>query len=308
MGEAFVIQYSGTGVGQLYKMNNTLYLTQDTSTTTYDLTHVDNNTLTKIVAILNALTYITCTLKGTGTDASTLINDISINYPADIKTQAYVVGYGNYTSPYAISEIIAKSPEDIHQTWFDSTDAFIEKLTGYVFTSATYTGDIDIKNDNIRTNNNYEYYTDLFKNAYYLSDYAPVTAISALEIDGTTITASTVKLDKNNIILTTDSELTRWIPGLAKATVTITYGYASTSNEAALVREFATLIISGIYHGYDLMEMTTGKVNRVDHMGVTLTSEGYPIDLVAFEREKARYNQLLKQIPKKQIWRVTLGV
>jgi hypothetical protein len=308
MGAAFIIQYSGIGVGTMYKIGNTIYLTLNTTTTPYLLTSAGNDTLTELVAVFGALDNVTCTLVGTGTDASTLINDISINHKADIKTNAYTVGYNNYTSPQVVCDILARAPEELQQSWFDNVDAEIEKLTGYKFRSATYSGNLDIKYNNIRTNNDYEYYTDLFKNAYFLDQYAPVTALSALTVDSTTVTPTYVKIDRDTLILTSDAEATRWIPGIAKATATLTYGYATTTNEGKIAKELATLLVCGIYHGYDLMAMTTNTINRIDHMGVTLTSEGYPVDLVSFEREKSRVKELMKVLPKKFVWRTSNGV
>ena len=87
MAEAFRIQYTGSQTtATMYIENNVLTLTIGASTTTYALTNASYDTLTELVTTLDAVTDVVCSLVAAGTTSSSLLNDISKDYKADIKT------------------------------------------------------------------------------------------------------------------------------------------------------------------------------------------------------------------------------
>jgi len=93
---AFTIRYRGSADTATLTIDNTttntLTLTIDGVDTAKDLTHADNDTLTEIVAVLEAIDNVTCTIDSdaTGTDVSTTLEDLDA---VDIKAATYTVEY-----------------------------------------------------------------------------------------------------------------------------------------------------------------------------------------------------------------------
>ena len=93
---AFTIRYKGSADTVTLTIDNTttntLTVTIDGVDTTKDLTEAANDTLTEIVAVLDAISGITCTIDSdaTGTDVSTTLQDLT---DVDIKTVTYTVEY-----------------------------------------------------------------------------------------------------------------------------------------------------------------------------------------------------------------------
>ena len=245
---AFTITYTGASLTcTAYLEGGTLYLV-DSQTRSFSLAHADFNTLTELIAAINLITGYTATLIAPGTTASTELNEISSSHTANLKSTLYTMTYGNYTSPKKVCDFLNVSANDVHYSWLDDADADIETFTGKKFKSTTITSQsIDVSREKIATCNDYEAYVGLRSNAYYLEDYAPLVTLSALTIDGITVTPSYTILDYNRIILTSNAETTVFIPGQSKMTVTLSYGYAVDSTEGKLASEYSTLFVAQKY-------------------------------------------------------------
>ena len=242
---------------------------------------------------------------GTGADSSSLLNEISYDYKADIKTQSYVAGYKNYTSPKKVCSLVRRNADKIQQSWLDEADAYIENLTGYVFRSTTITStDLNISAGDVHTNGNYSYTYNPRDNALIMREYTPVTTLTSLSIDGTTVTASYVIVDGNILTLSNDAETTTWVPGRAKATVTLTYGYASTSKEGILASEYATLHIIQKYFIKELMDAKLSG-GKIDHASVVITDDSPNSESMTRAELNKRLDDIEKSLPKKQ--RYALG-
>jgi len=245
---AFTITYTGSNATcTAYLEGGTLYLV-DSTTRTFPLSNANYDTLTELIAAINLLTGYTATLIAAGTIASTELNEISSSHAANLKSTLYTMTYGNYTSPKKVCDFLNASANDVHYSWLDEADNDIENYTGKKFKSTTITSQsIDVSREKIATCNNYEAYAGLRSNAYYLEDYAPLVTLSALTIDGITVTPSYTILDYNKIILTSNAETTVFIPGKSKMTVTLSYGYAVDSTEGKLASEYSTLFVAQKY-------------------------------------------------------------
>jgi hypothetical protein len=283
----------------MYIENNVLTLTLGSSVTTYALSNASYDTLTELVTVLDAVTSIDCTLIAAGTTSSILLNPISKDYKANIKTLIYTAGYSNYTTPKKLCSLVRRDADKIQQSWLDEADAFIENMTGYVFKSTTITStNLDISEKDIYTNTDYCYtYTPSY-NALILRDYTPVSTLTTLTVNSQSVTASYVIIDGNTLILSTDAETTTWIPGRAKATVTLTYGYSATSKEGILASEYATLYI---IQKYFVREMMDAKLSggTVQHMDVVI-SEGVSVEELTRREISSRMKEIEKSLPTKQ--------
>lgn len=93
------ITYSGAGtLVTLDIADGTLTLTVDAVETELDLTATANNTLTKLVAVIEALTDFTCTL-ATGADGSTASTALDDVEAQDLISAAYTATYETYSFP-----------------------------------------------------------------------------------------------------------------------------------------------------------------------------------------------------------------
>jgi hypothetical protein len=255
----------------------------DSTTRTFSLSHNDYNTLTELIAAINLITGYSATLIAPGTTASIELNEISSAHAANLKSTLYTMTYGNYTSPKKVTDFLNASANDIHYSWLDDADADIENYTEKKFKSTTITSQsIDVSREKIATCNDYEAYVGLRSNAYYLEDYAPLVTLSALTIDGITVTPSYTILDYNRIILTSNAETTVFIPGKSKMTVTLSYGYAVDSTEGKLASEYSTLFVAQKYLQATFSEnKTTGKAATRQHAGTS-----YSVDMMVSEESR----------------------
>ena len=93
------ITYSGAGTTVTLDIaDDTLTLTVDAVETELDLTATANNTLTKLVAVIEALTDFTCTL-ATGADGSTASTALDDVEAQDLIAEAYTATYETYSFP-----------------------------------------------------------------------------------------------------------------------------------------------------------------------------------------------------------------
>lgn len=93
------ITYTGSGSTVTYaKTDKTLTLTVNGSATEIDLTSNANNTLTKLVSVIDALADFSCTL-ATGADGNTDSNMLSEVSGQDLLTSPYTATYLRYSFP-----------------------------------------------------------------------------------------------------------------------------------------------------------------------------------------------------------------
>ena len=308
MPDAFSIQYTGAqATATLWKEAGILYLTIGSSTTTYSLSNASYDTLTELTTVLDAVADITCTLIATGTLASTLLNDISQSHKADIKTAIYYAGYNNYTSPKKVTELMDIDAVDVKNTWLDEADSEIEERTGFKFRATTITStNINIDGGFIYTCNDYQWSQYLYDNAYTLRDYAPVTTLTALTIDGTAVTVTYAIVEHDQIILTSDAETTVWVPGRAKATVTLTYGYATTTKEGIMASEYCTYYVGLKYLGVEHRDQVNeGSADTIHHASVVLETGNAQAEENGLRREWMERMNYLSSKLQKTIYRVS---
>jgi hypothetical protein len=305
MAEAFTIQYTGSQTtATLYKEAGVLYLTIGASTTTYALANPSHDTLTELVATLDAVTDVTCTLTAAGTTASTLLNDISGSYKADIKTLPYVVGHSNYTSPKRISQLVRRNADKIQQNWLDEADAALENLTGYVFRSTTLSStNLNISGEDIFTNDEYAYCYSPHYNALILRDYYPVSTLTTLTVNDVSVTPSYVIVDHNTLTLSSDAETGTFVPGRAKVALACTYGYSGTSREGILATEYATLYIIQQYFIKELMDAKLSGA-KIDHASVVISDTGANSEAITRAEISSRMKEIEKSLPSKLRYKV----
>lgn len=241
--QALILHYTGSATkSNAYIEGGTLYI-DDSQLRVFDLTHEDYETLGKIKDTLDTLTGYSCTLIADPDTPSIDLNDISSKHPADLKTETYCFGYGNYTNPRHVSEFINVGANDLKQDWFDAADADLESATNKKFRKQKLVeAPINISRDKISTNNEYTKF-QLCSNAY-VCDFLPITALTSLEIDGITVTPAKTIVTYNTIILTNESETTTWIPGIGKAIVSLEYGYDVETPQGRLAGEFSKLFVA----------------------------------------------------------------
>jgi len=292
---AFTITYTGSATAcTAYLEGGTLYLV-DSTTRTFPLSHTDYQTLSKLVTAINSLTGYSATLVAPGTTASTELNEISSTHAANLKSMIYTMTYGNYTSPKIVCDFLNANANDIHYTWLDDADTDIENYTGKKFRSTTITNQsIDVSREKITTCNDYEAYTSLKSNAYYLYEWAPLGTLSALTIDGIAVTPSYVIVGYNTLILTSSAETTVFIPGKNKMTITLSYGYDSTTNEGKLASEYCTLFVANKYNQASFSEdRSLGRSATRQHAGTV-----YSVDMEFQEETKVQkeWDRRMKEI------------
>lgn len=284
--DAFSIQYTGAQTAaSIWKESGVFYITVGSTTTSYDLSEATKDTVGELVSLLDGLTDVTCNLIAPTGTGSSLLNDISQDHKADIKTAVYYAGYNNYSSPKKVTELLSVAPVEIKNSWLDEADNDIESFTGKKFRLQTLTSQsIDVSKGFISTNNDYEAYAGLRNNAYYLDDYAPLVTLSSLTIDGIAVTPSHVVLDYDKIILTSDAETTVWPPGKGKAVLTITYGHSSDSTEGKLASEYSTLFAAVKYlHAAFSENKASGSAATRHHADVV-----YSVEIESSEEAKTR--------------------
>ena len=296
--DAFSIQYTGAQTtAVIWKESGVFYITIGSTTNSYNLSDPTKDTIGELVSILDALSDVSCSLIAPTGTSSSLLNDISQDHKADIKTAIYYAGCNNYSSPKKVTELLNVPATDIKNSWLDEADADIEGYTGKKFRVQTVTSQsIDVSKAFISTNNDFEGHTGLIGNAYYLEDYAPLVSLASLTIDGTAVTPSYAILDYSRIILTSDAEAISWVPGKSKATLSITYGYAEDSTEGKLASEYSTLFTAVKYlHASFSESKESGSAATRQHADVV-----YSVEMEISEEGKTRkdWQNRMKEIKK----------
>ena len=284
--DAFSIQYTGAQTSAVvWKESGVFYITIGSSTTSYNLSESTKDTIGELVSLLDALTDVACTLiTPTGTSSS-LLNDISQDHKADIKTAIYYAGYNNYSSPKKVTELLGVNPTDIKNSWLDEADNDIESFTGKKFRLQTLTSQsIDVSKRFISTNNDFEHYGILKGNCYYLEDYAPLVTLSSLTVDGITVTPSYAVLGYNKNHPYLAGRGLNMDTGQKQGHPSITYGYAQDSNEGRLASEYSTLFTAMKYLHTSFSESkASGSAATRQHADVV-----YSVEMESSEEAKTR--------------------
>lgn len=290
--DALSIVYSGESEANLWIENSTLFIDGEVEIDLSDAT------LDDLVLALNLVEGVTAVLLADGGLDATELNEISSEYPADIKARPYLLGLGNYSSPKKISEISHKDAQEIRSAWLDEADALIESLTGLNFRARSIEGiSIDIKARDIFSTEDYSAYRRA--NGLYLRQYAPINSIEALEIDGLSVTPSKVILDYDRLILGTDAEAYSWPIGKSKTTVSLTYGYAKSSRESVLASEYATLYVSNKLYESDLKLRQKSGATKVTHASVVFENDTISEETISRKEIELRMELILEHLPKK---------
>ena len=97
------VEYTGAGTAVALDIADvddvrTLTLTVDAVETAIDLTAEANNTLTKLIAVIDAIADFTCTL-ATGAEGSTASENLNLVEDQDITSEAYTATYSTYSFP-----------------------------------------------------------------------------------------------------------------------------------------------------------------------------------------------------------------
>lgn len=292
--DALSISYSGESDAALWIENSILTLSLDTETE-FDLT---DSSLDNLALALNLVEGVTAVLIADGDIEASDLNEISSEYPADIKSRPYFLGHGNYSSPKKVSEVSHKSAEDIRNSWLDDADSLIESLTGLNFRTRSLEDiSIDIRTRDIFSNEDYGEYRRA--NGLYLRQYAPIKSIEALAIDGVSVTPSKVIVDYDRIILTSSAEVPSWQIGKSKATVSLTYGYAEGSRESVLASEFATLYTCNMLFESDLRLRQKAGATKITHASVVFENDTLPEEAISRKEIELRMKLILEHLPKK---------
>lgn len=292
--DALSIGYSGESDAVLWIENSTLTLSLDTETE-FDLA---DNTLDDLVLALNLVEGVTAVLIADGDIEAKDLNEVSSEYPADIKSRPYFLGHGNYSNPIKVSEVSHKSAEEIRNSWLDSADSLIESLTGLNFRARSLEDvSIDIRARDIFSNEDYGEYR--CANGLYLRQYAPIKSIEAVAIDGVSVTPSKAIVDYDRIILTSSAEVPSWQIGKSKATISLTYGYAEGSRESVLASEFATLYTCNMLLESDLRLRQKQGATKITHASVVFENDTIPEEAISRKEIELRMKLILEHLPKK---------
>lgn len=292
--DALSIFYSGESEANLWIESSTLTLSLDTDTE-FDLA---DSTLEDLVLALNLVEDVTAVLIADGDIEASELNEISSEYPADIKSRPYFLGHGNYSSPKKISEVSHKDAQEIRNSWLDEADALIESLTGLNFRARSIEDiSIDIRAKDIFSTEDYGEYRRA--NGLYLRQYAPITSIEALEIDGVSVTPSKIIVDYDRLILGSDAEAPSWPIGKSKAKVSLTYGYSKGSKESVLASEFATLHTCNILFESDLRLRQKAGATKITHASVVFENDTIPEEAISRKEIELRMKLILEHLPKK---------
>jgi len=286
------IFYSGESEANLWIENSTLFIGSEAEIDLSDAT------LDDLVLALNLVDGVTAQLIADGELNASELNEISSEYPADIKSRPYLLGHGNYSSPRKISEVSHKDAQEIRSSWLDEADALIESLTGLNFRARSLEDiSIDIRARDIFSTEDYGEYRRA--NGLYLRQYAPITSIEALEIDGVSVTPSKIIVDYDRLILGSDAEAPSWPIGKSKADISLTYGYAKGSRESVLASEFATLYVSNKLYESGLKLSQKSGATKVTHASVVFENDTIPEEAISRKEIELRMKLILEHLPKK---------
>lgn len=292
--EALTISYSGESEASLWIENSNLALSLDTETE-FDLA---DTTLGELSLALNLVEGITSNLISDADMEASELNEVSRAYPADIKSQPYFLGQGNYSSPKKVSESSHKSAHEIRNSWLDEADALIESITGLIFRARSIESiSIDIKSKDVFSADDYSIYCSA--NGLYLKSYAPIASLDMLKIDGISVTTSTVITDYDRLILTSNSEINSWPVGRSKAEVSLSYGYPKGSRESILASEFATLYVSNKLFESDLKLRQKSGATKVTHASVVFENDTSSEETLSRKEIELRMEMILDHLPKK---------
>jgi len=290
--DALSIGYAGESEAKLWIENSTLFIGSEAEIDLSDAT------LDDLVLALNLVDGVTAQLIAEGELNATELNEISSEYPADIKSRPYFLGHGNYSSPKKISEVSHKDAQEIRSAWLDEADALIESLTGLNFRARSIEDiSIDIRARDIFSTEDYSAYRRA--NGLYLRQYAPITSIEALEIDGVSVTPSKIIVDYDRLILGSDAEAPSWPIGKSKADISLTYGYAKGSRESVLASEFATLYVSNKLYESGLKLSQKSGATKVTHASVVFENDTIPEEAISRKEIELRMKLILEHLPKK---------
>jgi hypothetical protein len=97
--DGITITYSGAGTAVTLDVDvRTLTLTVDAVATEIDLTATENNTLTKLITVIDAVADFACVL-ATGAEGSTSSSSLNDVEAQDLLAEAYTATYGTYSFP-----------------------------------------------------------------------------------------------------------------------------------------------------------------------------------------------------------------
>jgi len=292
--DALSIVYSGESDAALWIENSILTLSLDTETE-FDLT---DSSLDDLALALNLVEGVTATLIADGDIEASDLNEISSEYSADIKSRPYSLGHGNYSNPKKVSEVSHKSAIEIRNSWLDEADSLIESLTGLNFRAKSLEDvSIDIKARDIFSTEDYGEYS--CANGLYLRQFAPITSIEAVAIDGVSVTPSKAIVDYDRLILTSGAEVSSWQIGKSKVTVSLTYGYAKGSKESVLASEFATLYTCNMLFESDLRLRQKQGATKITHASVVFENDTIPEEAISRKEIELRMKLILEHMPKK---------
>ena len=290
--DALSIGYAGESEAKLWIENSTLFIGSEAEIDLSDAT------LDDLVLALSLIDGVAADLIADGELNATELNEISSEYPADIKSRPYFLGHGNYSSPKKISEVSHKDAQEIRSSWLDEADALIESLTGLNFRARSIEDiSIDIKARDIFSTEDYSAYRRA--KGLYLRQYAPITSIEALEIDGVSVTPSKIIVDYDRLILGSDAEAPSWPIGKSKADISLTYGYVKGSRESVLASEFATLYVSNKLYESGLKLSQKSGATKVTHASVVFENDTIPEEAISRKEIELRMKLILEHLPKK---------
>lgn len=291
--DALSIRYSGESGGTMWIEGSVLTLNLD-SEVEFDLA---DTTIGELSAALNLVEGVNSRPLSDPDISASELNEISMDYPADIRAQTYFLGHGNYSSPKKVSLLSQRSANDIRNSWLDEADAMIESATGLVFRAKSIeNATIDIAYRD--TFSAEDYGVHCLPNGLYLRRYAPIYSVGMLKIDGVSVTASTVIADYDRLILTSSSEVKSWPVGLSKAEVSLSYGYPKGSRESVLASDFATLYTLGKLKDFDLATRKNQGATKITHGSVVFENDTDSEEAISRKEIELRMEMILDLLPK----------
>jgi len=136
-------------------------------------------------------------------------------------------------------------------------------------------------------------------NGFYLRKYAPITSIESLEIDGVSVTPTSVVVDYDRIVLSSSSEASSWPLGRSKASISLTYGYAKGTKESILASEFATLYTCEKLFESDLKQRQKTGATKITHASVVFENDTLSEEVISRKEIELRKMLILEHLPKK---------
>ena len=290
--DALSISYSGKSEAKLWIENSTLFIGDAKEI------GLSNATLGELVMALNLVEGVTAKLMASEDLGAKELNEISREYPADLKRRPYFLGHGNYSSPKMISEVSHNDAQEIRNSWLDEADSLIESLTGLNFRARKIEDiSIDIRARDIFSTDDYGAYRRA--NGLYLKAYTPITSIESLKIDGVSVTPSKIVVDYDRLILGSDAEVSSWPVGRSKAKASFTYGYPKGSRESILASEFATLYVSNKLYESRLKLSQRSGATKVTHASVVFENDTVSEEAISRKEIELRMKLILEHLPKK---------